>query len=124
MTAEAVRKWFDSESSLSATTHAQRSRGEVMIELQQAVDELPVMPLNDVIEAALFTPVQNAIKREDEQAFAEINAANLRFCEDAARRVAAVLRQEARVMTWQARVAHFESLHPHDAVASVSGRNA
>ena len=31
---------------------------------------------------------------------------------------------DARVAAWQARVAHYESLHPHDAVASVSGRNA
>ena len=31
---------------------------------------------------------------------------------------------DARVSAWQVRVAHFESLHPHDAVASVSGRNA
>ena len=45
-------------------------------------------------------------------------------CEDAARRVAAALATDPRVSAWQVRVAHFESLHPHDAVASVSGRNA
>ena len=31
---------------------------------------------------------------------------------------------DPRVAAWSVRVAHFESLHPHDAVASVSGRNA
>jgi GTP cyclohydrolase I len=68
--------------------------------------------------------VQTAVKREDEQAFAQANAANLMFCEDAARRVAAVLAAEEAILAWSIRVAHFESLHPHDAVASVSGRNA
>ena len=76
------------------------------------------------MEAALGTPVQTAVKREDEQAFAELNAANLMFCEDAARRAASALASDPRVSAWQVRVAHFESLHPHDAVASVSGRNA
>jgi len=56
------------------------------------------------------------------QAFAELNAANLMFCEDAARRVAAVLSRDRRVERFDASVAHFESLHPHDAVARVAGR--
>ena len=43
--------------------------------------------LIDAVEAALGTPVQTAVKREDEQAFARLNAENLMFCEDAARRV-------------------------------------
>ena len=32
-------------------------------------------------------------------------------------------RSQAEHAAWQARVAHLESLHAHDAVASVSGRN-
>ena len=75
----------------------------------------------DALEAALGTPVQTAVKREDEQAFAELNAANLMFCEDAARRIAAALAADPRVDRFDAEVAHFESLHPHDAVARVSG---
>ena len=120
---EAVRDWLASERGLAATPHAQRSRAEIRVELRPAFDELPLRALVDAVEAALGTPVQTAVKREDEQAFAELNAANLMFCEDAARRVAAALAGDARVSAWQVRVAHFESLHPHDAVASVSGRN-
>lgn len=119
-----VRDWLASDRGLAATPHAQRSRAEVRVELKPAFDELPLHALVDAVEAALGTPVQTAVKREDEQAFAEANAANLMFCEDAARRVAAALAGDARVAAWQARVAHYESLHPHDAVASVSGRNA
>ncbi|MBK6417177.1 MAG: GTP cyclohydrolase I FolE2 [Thermomonas sp.] len=121
---DAVRDWLASERGLAATPHAQRSRAELRVELKPAFDELPLKALVDAVEAALGTPVQTAVKREDEQAFAELNAANLMFCEDAARRVAAALAADPRVSAWQVRVAHFESLHPHDAVASVSGRNA
>jgi len=124
LSGETVRDWLASERGLAATPHAQRSRAEIRVELRPAFDEAPLRALVDVVEAALGTPVQTAVKREDEQAFAELNAANLMFCEDAARRVAAALADDARVAAWQVRVAHFESLHPHDAVASVSGRNA
>jgi GTP cyclohydrolase I len=46
------------------------------------------------------------------------------FCEDAARRVAAALSGDERIERYDVAVAHFESLHPHDAVARVSGRGA
>jgi GTP cyclohydrolase I len=121
---EAVRDWLHSERGMAATPHAQRSRAQIRVELRPAFDELPLVSLVDALEAALGTPVQTAVKREDEQAFALANAANLMFCEDAARRLAAVLAADTRVAAWSARVAHFESLHPHDAVALVSGRNS
>lgn len=117
-----VRDWLASERGLAATPHAQRSRADVQVQLRPAFEELPVAALIDRIEAALGTPVQTAVKREDEQAFAELNAANLMFCEDAARRVAAALSTDDRIDRFEVRVAHFESLHPHDAVAQVSGK--
>ncbi len=120
----ATSDWLASERGMAATPHAQRSRAEVRVELRPAFDELPLQALVDVVEAVLATPVQTAVKREDEMAFAALNAANLMFCEDAARRVAHAVSGDARVGAWKIRVAHHESLHPHDAVASVSGRNA
>ena len=124
MSTQVVSEWLASERGLAATPHAQRSRADVRVALRPAFDELPLLSLVDAVEAALGTPVQTAVKREDEQAFAELNAANLMFCEDAARRVAAALANDARVDRYEVRVAHFESLHPHDAVARVSGRNS
>lgn len=118
-----VHDWLASERGLAATPHAQRSRAQVRVDLRTHFDELPLVPLIDALEAALGTPVQTAVKREDEQAFARLNAENLMFCEDAARRVAAVLAADARVERFDATVSHFESLHPHDAVARVSGTN-
>jgi len=119
-----VRDWLASDRGMAATPHAQRSRAQVRVELKPQFDELPLIALVDALEAALATPVQTAVKREDEQAFARLNAENLMFCEDAARRVASVLANDPRVERYEATVSHFESLHPHDAVARVSGVNA
>jgi GTP cyclohydrolase I len=121
VSADAVREWLASERGMAATPHAQRSEAKVKVELSPQFEELPLVALIDALEASLGTPVQTAVKREDEQAFAELNAANLMFCEDAARRVASVLSADSRIERYQATVSHFESLHPHDAVASVSG---
>ena len=107
---------------MAATPHAQRSEAKVKVELRPQFDELPLVALVDALEASLGTPVQTAVKREDEQAFAEANAANLMFCEDAARRVAAAVSADPRVARFDAVVTHGESLHPHDAVARVSGQ--
>lgn len=116
-----VREWLSSERGMAATPHAQRSLADVRVTLRDNVDELPLLELIDAIEAALGTPVQTAVKREDEQAFACANAANLLFCEDAARRVAAVVATSPRVARFDVSVSHFESLHAHDAVACVAG---
>lgn len=63
-------------------------------------------------------PLQTAVRRADEQAFARLNGAKLMYVEDAARRVQAALAALAQHYA-QARVTvrHMESLHPHDAVA-------
>ena len=122
LSTQTVRDWLASERGLAATPHAQRSRAEIKVQLQPAFDEWPAVDLIDRVEAALGTPVQTAVKREDEQAFARLNAENLMFCEDAARRVAAALADDARIQRFDVRVAHLESLHAHDAVAQVSGK--
>ena len=123
LSVDGVRDWLASERGLAATPHAQRSRAQIRVELRPQFEELPLVPLIDAIEAVLATPVQTAVKRVDEQAFARLNAENLMFCEDAARRVASVLAADAHIERYEATVAHYESLHPHDAVARVSGSN-
>ncbi|WP_220481137.1 GTP cyclohydrolase FolE2 [Marilutibacter penaei] len=116
-----VGDWLASDRGLAATPHAQRSRASVRVQLRTQFEELPLGSLIEALEAVLGTPVQTAVKREDEQAFAALNAANLMFCEDAARRVASVLAADPHVERFDAEVEHYESLHPHDAVARVSG---
>jgi GTP cyclohydrolase I len=77
------------------------------------------LELTDRLEHALATPVQTAVKREDEQAFALANGQNLMFCEDAARRAFVALDSDPRLSDFLLHVSHLESLHPHDAQAWV-----
>lgn len=121
LSTQVVRDWLASERGLAATPHAQRSRAEIRLDLQPSFEHLSIEDWVDRAEAALGTPVQTAVKREDELAFARLNAAHFMFCEDAARCVAAAFADDTRVQRYDITVAHFESLHAHDAVARVSG---
>ena len=109
----AARDWLLEHASL-ATPHSQRSTASVTVLLGETA-ELELFALIDLVEAALATPLQTAVKRADEQAFARLNGANLMYVEDAARRVQAAL--AARYAQASVAVRHMESLHPHDAVA-------
>ncbi|MEJ2402346.1 MAG: GTP cyclohydrolase, FolE2/MptA family, partial [Xanthomonadales bacterium] len=60
------------------------------------------------------------VKREDEKAFAELNGSNLMFCEDAGRRIQTALNADERILDFWVRCTHYESLHPHNAVAVVT----
>ena len=117
--AEQVSQWLASpEGGGIATPHAQRSVAQVRVRLSDAAsDAVPVAELIDRIETALATSVQAAVKRIDEQEFARLNGANPMYCEDAARRLIATLETDATITDYRIRVAHLESLHPHDAVA-------
>ena len=74
----------------------------------------------DLIEAcrrAVPTETQVMVKREDEQAFAELNAANPIFVEDAARLFCEQLAADVRIGDFRVVASHQESLHSHDAVS-------
>ncbi len=115
---EDIEAWLRSEKGTFATPHSQRSIAHVWVKLDGGLDEFPLSQLIDVVEQALQTPVQTAVKREDEQEFARLNGQNLMFCEDAARRLKSALNQQNKVFTdFWLRVDHLESLHAHDAVA-------
>jgi GTP cyclohydrolase I len=117
---DAVLAWLGTETAIDATPHSQRSEATVRVKLVPSFKELPFVDIIDAIESALGTPLQTAVKREDEQAFARLNGRNLMFCEDAARRMQAALDADERIVDFQVRAAHLESLHPHDAVAVAS----
>jgi len=114
---EQVMAWLGTEAGIVATPHSQRSVAEVRVKLVPSFKHLPIEALIDRVEGALQTVVQTAVKREDEQAFALLNGQNLMFCEDAARRVQRALDGDADVADFWVRASHFESLHPHNAVA-------
>ena len=116
---DAVHQWLGEGGGIVATPHSQRSTMQVRVKLSDD-GEFPLVDLIDQVESALATPVQTAVKRIDEQAFALRNGQNLMFCEDAARRVQVVLNGDARIRDFWLRAAHHESLHPHDAIAVAS----
>lgn len=115
-----VMDWIGSEQGINATPHAQRSTAHVRTILKPDCTQVPLKQYIDLVEDALQTVVQAAVKREDEQAFAKINAKNLLFCEDAARRIKHVLQKQSQIKGFWLRVHHHESLHPHDATAEAS----
>lgn len=114
-----VHDWLGTVQGIRATPHSQRSVAQVKVRLAPHIDHLPISHLIDALEDALQTPVQAAVKRADEQEFARLNAANLMFCEDAARRLKAKLQNYEHMLDFWVRVNHMESLHAHDAVAIV-----
>jgi GTP cyclohydrolase IB len=115
----AVLAWLGSEKGIVATPHAQRSVARLLVRFADG-SPLNLIGLLDRVEQALGTPVQTAVKREDEQAFALANGGNLMFCEDAARRIQRALDAEEGIADFHVRLEHQESLHPHDAVAYAS----
>lgn len=114
---EDVHDWLGTTEGVVATPHSQRSVAEVKVKLNKTVDEFPITDLVDLIENALQTPVQAAVKREDEQEFARLNGQNLMFCEDAARRLQHAMLQAKEYDDFWLRINHLESLHAHDAVS-------
>ncbi len=115
-----VRAWLGRQESIRATPHSQRSAARLLLRLAEQSDEFGICSLIDMSEEVLETPVQTAVKREDEQAFALRNGQNPMFCEDAARKLKGALGTREDVLDFWLRVEHYESLHAHDAVAIVT----
>ena len=115
--------------SLELSEHARRERGQLatphsqrsVARLSLVVDpDAPTLWFEDAValaRAAVPTETQVMVKREDEQAFAELNAANPIFVEDAARLFAEQLQADPRVGDFRVVASHQESLHSHDAVS-------
>jgi GTP cyclohydrolase I len=98
--------------------HNQRSKARVLVELAPKA-KLHLEELRDHVLRALVTETQVMVKREDEQAFAELNGAHIKFVEDAARLVYAELAADKRIVDFQVACSHLESLHSHDAVSVI-----
>ena len=101
-----------------ATPHAQRSKARVKVELAPG-RVVSIEDLQRHCANALKTETQVMVKREDEQAFAELNGANIKFVEDAARLLYRELASDKRIADFQIACSHLESLHSHDAVSVI-----
>lgn len=100
-----------------ATPHSQRSIARVTVQFDE---QIWIEDLIDMCRNALKTEVQVLVKRETEQAFAELNGAYLKFVEDAVRLVYEQLIKDERILDFKVICVHCESLHAHDAIAVIT----
>lgn len=112
-------EWLESEKTWPAWPHAQRSHatGFFLVDPNKKFPDF--VKVIDQMENALGTPTQTGVKRVDEKEFAKMNARNLMFCEDAARRLKGSFVQ-SEFVDYKFRVRHLESLHSHDVFAESS----
>jgi len=101
---------------VDAIPHSQRSVANLTLELE---DDLFIEDAVQLCRDALMTETQVMVKREDEQAFAEMNAAFQKFVEDAARLLYEEFNDDERIADFVIRCIHMESLHSHDAVSRI-----
>jgi GTP cyclohydrolase I len=98
--------------------HSQRSKARLILEETEGrkiwIEDVYARCLR-----ALRTETQVMVKREDEQAFAELNGAHLKFVEDAARLLYREFDADRRVKDFQIACSHLEALHSHDAVSVI-----
>ncbi|MDP5308209.1 GTP cyclohydrolase FolE2 [Paracoccus spongiarum] len=99
-----------------ATPHSQRSVARISA-VMKGPEKIWFEDLVELCRRAVPTETQVMVKREDEQAFAELNASNPIFVEDAVRAFAQELLADSRIGDFRVVASHQESLHSHDAVS-------
>lgn len=102
-----------------AIPHSQRSKARVVAEVAAGAS-LTIEEIQRHCLHALRTETQVMVKREDEQAFAELNGAYPKFVEDAARLLYQELDGDVRISDFEIACAHLESLHSHDAISVIA----
>jgi GTP cyclohydrolase I len=112
-----ISAWMLDENTHFASPHGQRSFAHIKLRTQPDQQHYFLSHLIRLTEMALKTPVQSAVKREDEQEFARLCGTHPMFCEDAARTLKTILQSEPNISDFYVRVEHQESLHAHNAVA-------
>jgi len=101
-----------------AVPHSQRSKARITLEETEG-KKIWIEDIQALCLKALQTETQVMVKREDEQAFAELNGAYLKFVEDAARVLYQAFDAEKRIKDFRIACSHLESLHSHDAVSVI-----
>jgi GTP cyclohydrolase IB len=98
--------------------HSQRSKARLTLEEAEG-KKIWIEDVHALCLEALQTETQVMVKREDEQAFAELNGAYLKFVEDAARQLYLAFDADKRIADFRIACTHLESLHSHDAVSVI-----
>ena len=109
----------------AANAHSQRSILKVKVAFDRTDDNIVwIEDLVDLARENIPTEVQIVVKRRDEQAFAELNGANLLFSEDAVRIMHDALDvwvADKKINDFSIVASHEESLHPWNTIAVSTG---
>jgi GTP cyclohydrolase I len=104
---------------------AHNQRGHVEIDVVcRAGEFMSFEELVDVADSAASAPIFSLLKRVDERAVTMTAYENPAFVEDIARDVVVALKADRRVSEYTVRVINQESIHNHNAVATIRGRSA
>lgn len=98
--------------------HSQRSKARISAEIDKN-SHVSIEDMHSLCLKALHTETQTMVRREDEQAFAELNGAYSKFIEDAARLLYEQFNADRRIKDFEIACIHLESLHSHDAVSVI-----
>lgn len=102
---------------------AHNQRGEVTVTLRSR----SIVWIEDVIamvEASGSSEMYALLKREDEKAVTERAYENPVFVEDLVRNVALKLKAHSEITWWKVEAENYESIHNHNAYASIEGDNS
>ena len=114
-----------SKRNAAANAHSQRSILKVKVAFDRTDDNIVwIEDLVDLARDNIPTEVQIVVKRRDEQAFAELNGANLLFSEDSVRIMHDALDtwvKSGKIDDFSIVASHEESLHPWNAIAVSTG---
>lgn len=98
--------------------HNQRSIVGISVRLHAAAD-MDLADLVQIAEQAASSEIWSLLKRADEKFITEQAYDNPKFVEDLIRDVAAALRTDSRVASFEVDVENFESIHAHSAWARI-----
>ena len=102
---------------------AHNQRGCISIRLEHDHSKPITICLEEIIEHAescASSPLFPILKRSDERHVTMLAYDNPRFVEDVVREVVAGLKNECRCIAYDVRVTNFESIHAHNAFASIT----
>jgi GTP cyclohydrolase I len=107
-----------SEGSGIGVAHSQRSMLQCKVEIKES-SQFFIEDLLKLIRESIPTETQSLVKRVDEQAFAILNGSYPMFVEHACRMIYDNLNEHSEIIDWLASFEHFESLHSHNAAATI-----
>ncbi|MCE5202241.1 MAG: GTP cyclohydrolase FolE2 [Synergistaceae bacterium] len=96
--------------------HNQRAHARIAARMKTFIW---IEELAEIADACASAPVYSLLKREDEKAVTERAYSNPRFVEDSVRDLALAMENDRRITWFRVSVTSHESIHNHDAFASV-----